>query len=311
MHFGVVLPHFREYASPESIGEVAVAVEELGYDSAWVMDHVVVPDVPEARQFSGLVYDPFLTLAYVAAKTERIRLGTSALIVPYRSPLVQAKLISTLDALCHGRLTIGVGVGWFSQEFEALGVPFGQRGALMDEYLEAMRVLWTSDGAASFDGPTVHFENVLCEPKPVQSPHPPFWIGGGSEAALNRTAKFGSDWHPSIRYYDSIEDKAARLRQLAAIERRDPPGIKMRAALHMTSNKTKAEQQGNLIGTPEEVRRAIHRYADAGVDGFVLDTFYGSALVEQKNVDDILATLEDFAEKIMPEFHDEDDNTVG
>lgn len=302
MHFGVVLPHFRESASPEAISEVAIAAEQLGYDSVWVMDHVVVPDVPEAQQFTPLVYDPFLTLAYVAAQTTRIRLGTSVLIVPYRSPLLQAKLISTLDALCHGRLTVGVGVGWLPQEFEALNVPFRQRGALMDEYLEAMRDLWTSDGPTSFNGPTVRFENVSCEPKPFQRPYPPLWIGGGSEASLRRVAKFGSDWHPSSRHSETIVDKAKSLRHLAAAEGREPPGIKMRTTLHLTSESKESAKQGHLIGTLENIRESIRSFATRGVDGFVLDTFYGSSLVERKDLGDILATLSSFAERIMPEF---------
>lgn len=304
MHFGVVLQHFREHASPEAIGEVAQAAEELGYDSVWVMDRVVVPDVPEAAQFTPLVYDPFLTLAYIAAKTDRIHLGTSVLIVPYRSPLVQAKLISTLDALCHGRLIVGVGVGWLPQEFEALGVPFNQRGDLLDEYIEAMRVLWTSDGPASFNGPTVRFDNMLCEPKPVQKPHPPLWVGGGSEAALHRAAKLGSAWHPSSRYSETISEKTVMLRRFANAENRDPPPIRMRATLHLLPEDDVTTKRGALIGTLEEVRAAIHAYAAIGVDGFVLDTFYGSPLVEHKDPSEVVATLRRFAETVMRELRD-------
>jgi probable F420-dependent oxidoreductase len=302
LHFGVVLQHFREHASPEAISEVARAAEELGYDSVWVMDHVVVPDVPEARQFTPLVYDPFLTLAYVAAQTSRVRLGTSVLIVPYRSPLGQAKMLSTLDALCHGRLIFGVGVGWLHQEFEALGVPFHKRGALSDEYIEAMRVLWTSDGPASFHGPTVRFDNVLCEPKPVQKPHPPLWIGGGSEAALRRAAKLGSAWHPSSRHSASIAEKAARLRRMAAAEGREPPAIRMRATLHLLPEGDTSTRRESLIGTVEEVRAAIRAYAAMGVDGFVLDTFYGSPPVEHKDPREVVTTLRRFADALMPEF---------
>lgn len=304
MHFGVVLQHFREHASSEAIAEVARAAEELGYDSVWVMDHVVVPDVPEAAQFTSLVYDPFLTLAYVAAKTRRIRLGTSVLIVPYRSPLVQAKLISTLDALSHGRLIVGVGVGWLQQEFEALGVPFDRRGALLDEYIEAMKALWTSDGPTSFHGPTIHFDDMVCEPKPVQRPHPPLWIGGGSEAALRRAAKLGSAWHPSSKYSGTISERVATLRRLAVAEGRDPPAIRMRATLHLLPEGDTSTTRGSLIGTVEEVRSAIRAYAAIGVDGFVLDTFYGSPLVEHKDPSEVVITLQRFAEALMPEFKD-------
>lgn len=301
MHFGVVLQHFREHASPEAISEVAQAAEELGYDSAWVMDHVVVPDVPEADQFTPLVYDPFLTLAYVAAKTERIRLGTSVLIVPYRNPLVQAKLISTLDALCQGRLIVGAGVGWLPQEFEALGVPFNRRGALLDEYVEAMRVLWTSDEPTSFHGPTVRFDRVLCEPKPVQKPHPPLWIGGGSEAALRRAAKLGSAWHPSSRYSSTIAEKITRLRHLATGEGREPPPVYMRATLHLLPEGDTTTKRESLTGTLEELKEKIRAYKAIGIDGFVLDTFYGSPMVEHKHPEEVVATLRRFAAEIMPE----------
>ncbi|MEW6636817.1 MAG: LLM class F420-dependent oxidoreductase [Actinomycetota bacterium] len=302
MHFGVVLQHFREHASPEAIAAVVRAAEELGYDSVWVMDHVVVPDVPEARQFTPLVYDPLLTLAYVAAKTERIRLGTSVLIVPYRSPLVQAKMLATLDALCSGRLILGIGVGWLPQEFEALGVPFHRRGVLTDEYLEAMRALWTSDGPTSFNGPTVSFRDVLCEPKPVQRPHPPLWIGGGSEAALRRAARGGAAWHPSSRYSGIMAERISTLRRLAAEEGREAPPVRMRATLHLLTEEDATLERRPLIGTLEEVRSAIRTYAAMGVDGFVLDTFYGSPLVEHKGPGEVVANLRRFAETLMPEF---------
>ncbi|ABG03345.1 luciferase-like protein [Rubrobacter xylanophilus DSM 9941] len=304
MHFGVVLQHFREHASPEAISEVARVAEELGYDSVWVMDHVVVPDVPEARQFTPLVYDPLLTLAYVAAKTGRVRLGTSVLVVPYRSPLVQAKMLSTLDALCGGRLILGVGAGWLPQEFEALGVPFRGRGSLMDEYLEAMRVLWTSEGPASFRGPTVRFENVFCEPKPVQRPHPPLWVGGGSEGALRRAARLGAAWHPSSRYAGVLAEKIEHLRRLSAAEGREPPPVRMRATLRLLPEGGTATERGPLIGTPEEVRASIRAYAAMGVSGFVLDAFYGSPPVEHKGPVEVVAALRDFAGKVMPEFRE-------
>ncbi|QYJ16594.1 hypothetical protein Rxycam_02429 [Rubrobacter xylanophilus DSM 9941] len=310
VHFGVVLQHFREHASPEAISVVARAAEELGYDSVWVMDHAVVPDVPEARQFTPLVYDPLLTLAYAAAKTGRIRLGTSVLIVPYRSPLVQAKMLATLDALCGGRLIVGVGVGWLPREFEALGVPFRRRGALTEEYLEAMRVLWTSEGPASFRGPTVNFEDVFCEPKPVQRPHPPLWIGGGSEAALRRAVRLGAAWHPSSRYAGVLAEKIEHLRRLAAVEGREPPPVRMRATLHLLPESDATTQRGILIGTPEEVRTSIRAYAAMGVDGFVLDTFYGSPLVERKSPEEVVSTLRHFAREVIPEFRDRSGGSV-
>ena len=302
MHFGVVLQHFREHASPEAIIEVAQAAEELGYDSVWVMDHVVVPDVPETRQFTPLVYDPFLTLSYVAARTSRVGLGTSALIVPYRDPLLQAKQLSTLDALSHGRLIVGMGVGWLQPEFEALNVTFDRRGALMDEYIEVMQTLWTADGPASFHGETISFDNVMCEPKPVQKPYPQLWIGGGSEAALRRTARVGDAWHPSSRTPQEITEALGKLRQLAESEDRNPIDTIMRAVLHLSPQGDKTTKRRSLIGSPKEVRSAIQDYQTAGVQGFVLDTFYGAPEVEHKSTQKVLNTLEDFATEFLPEF---------
>ncbi|MGB3633253.1 MAG: LLM class F420-dependent oxidoreductase [Rubrobacteraceae bacterium] len=302
MHFGVVLQHFREHASPEAIVEVAQAAEELGYDSIWVMDHVVVPAVPETRQFTPLVYDPFLTLCYVAARTSRVRLGTSVLIVPYRDPLLQAKQLSTLDALSHGRLIVGMGVGWLRPEFEALSVPFEHRGALMDEYIEVMQTLWTADGPASFRGETISFENVMCEPQPVQKPYPPLWIGGSSEAALRRTVRVGDVWHPSSRSPQEIAETLGKLHLLAESENRTPLDTIMRAVLHLLPVGDSTTGRRSLIGTLQEVRSAIQEYQTAGVQGFVLDTFYGAREVEHKSTQEVINTLERFATELMPEF---------
>lgn len=304
MHFGVTLQHYREHASPEAIVAVAQAAEELGFDSVWVMDHVVVPEVPEAEQFTPLVYDPFVALSYVAAKTERVRLGTSVIILPYREPLSQAKMLATLDSLCGGRLDVGVGSGWLKPEFDALGVPFSRRGALTDEYLEVMRLLWTAEGAASYAGETVSFDNVYCEPKPSQKPHPPIWIGGGGDAALQRAVSHGSVWHPVdfMLSREGISDNVEKLRRLSEREGRVAPETRLRATLHLLPDGDSTTPRRSMIGTRKEVERSISLYASAGVTGFVLDTFYGSPLVEHKPAEEVISTLECFTEEIMPGF---------
>jgi probable F420-dependent oxidoreductase len=301
LHLGVMTQHFRSHASPGAIRDVAQAAERLGFDSVWVMDHVVIPDVPETRQFTTLVYDPLITLGYLAARTERVQLGTTVLIVPYRHPLVQASMLATLDALAGGRLIVGVGVGWLREEFEALGVPFERRGALTDEYLEAIQTLWSQDRAA-FAGPTVRFANVVVEPKPVQRPRPPLWVGGSTAPALRRAARIGDVWHPTSQPPELIARRAARLRDYAERAGRDPAaiGIVMRAMLKVLPPADADTPRHSLIGTPDQIIAAVGAYRSAGVGGFVLDTFYGSRSTEDSTPGEVLVTLEAFAREVMP-----------
>ena len=182
MHFGVGLPHFRRLASTEAIVTVAQQAEALGFDSVWVSDHIVVPRSAIPR-FGEVFFEPFTTLAYVAGKTKRVRLGTSVIILPYRHPLFMGKALATLDVLSGGRVIVGAAVGWLAEEFEALGIPFTERGARSDEALKVMRALWT-EAEPKFEGKFFRFAGIRAEPKPLQKPHPPIWIGGNSPAAF-------------------------------------------------------------------------------------------------------------------------------
>src|SRR5829696_4556942 len=142
MRFGVVLPHFRAVASAMAIRDVAQAAEALGFDAVWVTDRAAVPVGPVAGRFGPAFYDPLVTLAAVAAATERVRLGASVFVLPFRHPVLMARALASLDQLSAGRLIVGVGAGWMREEFDAIGVPFHERGRLTDEYLEAILTLW-------------------------------------------------------------------------------------------------------------------------------------------------------------------------
>ena len=150
------------------------------------------------ERFGAGIFDPLITLAVVAGATSRVRLGTTVLIVPYRNPVVTAKMVSSLDALSGGRVVLGIGAGWVAEESAMLGVPFAERGPMTDEYLAAMRELWTSP-APSFAGKYTQFSGLHFEPKPVQKPHPPIWVGGHGRASLRRAAEIGAAWHPINR----------------------------------------------------------------------------------------------------------------
>src|SRR5882757_6912383 len=188
---------------PEWVKTIATTAERLGFSTIWAPEHVVLleqyaskypyssgefpapPDIPIA--------DPFTTLAYVAACTSTIRLGTGICLVPEHNPLVLAKTVSTVDRLSGGRFILGVGVGWLAEEFTALGIPFERRGARTREYIEVMRKLWT-EPRSSHSGEFVSFEGVLSYPKPAAAKGVPVWFGGESTAALRRVAEYGDGW---------------------------------------------------------------------------------------------------------------------
>ena len=154
----------------------------------FVNDHIIVDGSPRSAAWTN-TYDPLIALSFIAAHTSRIRLGTSVLIMPYRNPIATAKMLASLDQMSGGRVIAGVGVGWNEAEFNALGVPFHERGARTDEYLRLWQACW-APGEVSFAGEFFTFANMHVSPKPLQQPHPPIWIGGSSRAALRRAAAF-------------------------------------------------------------------------------------------------------------------------
>ena len=233
MKVGVNLLNFGPGVSPESLSRWTEIAETLGYHLVMISDHVAVtPDV-EGR-YPAPLYDPFTTLSWLAAKTRRVALGTTVVIIPYRSPLLVARMGANLDQLSGGRFILGVGVGWAQQEFDALGVPFRSRGAMTDEYLEAIKVLWTNE-IASYEGRFVSFADVRTAPLPVQSPHPPIWVGGSSDAALRRAVRLGDGWHPIRIRVDWLRDEGLRrLREIAEREERPVPALCPRIRLKIT-----------------------------------------------------------------------------
>jgi probable F420-dependent oxidoreductase len=237
MQFGVALPQFGPMARGDDvglrIGHVARAADRLGYDVLWTAEHVVFPaeirsSYPYGARFPYDVTDPVLdvgtTLAWVAAQTERIRLAASVQVLPYHHPILFAKALASLDVLSAGRVMVGVAGGWLREEFEMLGVPFAERGARTDEYLALMKALWTDD-EVTFAGRFFQLERAAFFPKPVQRPHPPIWIGGGSEAALRRVGRHGDGWIAVPRPLDDISKGLDVVRREAERAGRDPGRI--------------------------------------------------------------------------------------
>jgi probable F420-dependent oxidoreductase len=191
MHLGLILPNFGEGSSPDGIRRMAAAAEELGLDSVWATEHIIVG--PEAVNPYGRVYDPLVVLAWVAGFTQRIGLGTSIVLLPLHHPIRLAKEVATLQELSGGRTRLGVGVGWHEDEFNFMGYEFRGRGRRADEALRLMRTLWR--GERRFRGEHWSFENATFAPLP--EPRPELWVGGGSERAIRRARELGDVWHPT------------------------------------------------------------------------------------------------------------------
>jgi probable F420-dependent oxidoreductase len=222
--------------------QVAQAAERAGFAFISVNDHLIVPGhLGSAYPYTqggawaaaehGHCFDQLTTLAFVAGCTSRIKLLTSVMVVPHRPPIATAKILSTIDVLSGGRLILGVGAGWMKEEFALLGAPFAERGTVTDEYLEACKALWTQQ-RPTFAGKHVTFDDVIFEPKPIQKPHPPIWVGGESPAALRRAVKLGDAWYPGNNSQTEPLDTPARLaaavgslRRLAQAAGRDPASL--------------------------------------------------------------------------------------
>ncbi len=191
MHFGVILPNYGEGSSPDVIRRAVEAAEELGFDSVWATEHIIVG--PDAVAPYGRVYDPLVTLGWIAGWTDRIGLGTSIVLVPLHNPMHLAKEVATLQELSGGRFTLGVGMGWYKAEFEFMGAEFRGRGRRADEAIRLMRALW--NGERDFEGRYWSFHDATSEPHP--SPQPEIWVGGSSGRAIRRAIELGDAWHPS------------------------------------------------------------------------------------------------------------------
>lgn len=252
---GVNVPNFGPGTSSDVLQRWARMVEALGFDLLMVSDHVAVtPDV--ANQYAAPFYEPFTTLAWLAGLTNRIRLGTTVLVVPYRHPLLVARMAANLDQLSGGRLVLGVGVGWARQEFEALGVSYEQRGMLTDGHLRAMRTAWEDN--VDYPGGRI-----------------PIWIGGNSDTGLRRAIRLGDAWHPLRFPLDWLGKALDRMNAVAADERRAPPALCPRIALRLTESPI--TDPGRLAGegTIEQVIGDLEELCLLGADTVVLDTFNG------------------------------------
>lgn len=290
MRYGVAIPHANAFAAPEVVRSLARAVEELGFDSLWVSDHIIVPEgssyIPEFMD------EPLAVLAFLAAETRHITLGTSVLIVPYRDPVFAAKFLSTVDYLSNGRLVVGVGAGWLEQEFEALGVPFAERGPRTDEYLRVYRNLWETE-TSTFAGQWKQYANMRMFPKGAANRRGtiPITVGGNGEPSIRRAAELGDGWHPinlaPAEFAALIERYRERCREFG----REPGPVTLR---HMPGGRTRPGGGAwPLSGAPAEQAAEIRAYAEAGLDELMLS-------LPARTPRELLETLRRFLREVAP-----------
>lgn len=297
MKVGVNLINFGPSATPRSLLRWAQNVEALGYHLLMTSDHVAVtPDV--SARYPAPFYEPVSTLGWLAGVTSRIALGSTVIILPYRHPLETARAFSAIDRLSNGRLIFGVGIGWAGQEFAALGVPFNRRGAITDEYLAALKVLWTQE-LASFEGEFVSFRDVDTSPRPVQLPHPPIWVGGGSDAAQRRAIRHGDAWHPLRIRPGWIEAEGKpHLAALAEQEGKPAPAICPRIRLDIKDSKMADDQRLVGEGSIDQIRADLAALEAAGCPYVLLDTFTGDVEATRRT-DTAWRMLAEVAEKAL------------
>ncbi len=315
MDFGVHIGARGAADNPDGITTIARHCETLGFAYLGISDHIVMArEVDSHYPYNeagiwpgtgkGTCLEQLTTLTFIAAVTERIRLLTSVMVLPYRPPVQTAKILASLDVLSKGRLTIGVGTGWNAEEMIALASPpFDQRGKASDEYLAAFRTLWTSD-TPTYTGEFVSFDNVIFEPKPFQKPHPPIWIGGEGRVARRRVGKFGDGWYPvgrnpriSLETPELFSEALAEVHRYTEASGRDPSMIDTAMAITWYRLGEEAEDENGdrrrFTGSAEQIAEDAQGLSDAGLNHLIIAAEYTEL---QQSLDE----MERFAKEVVP-----------
>lgn len=275
MKVGLFAPLGTGNANAEVLRTLGPAAEARGFESIWVAEHVVLfddyeshyPYAPDGRFPGGGdtgLLEPITALTYLAAVTDRIRLGTGICLVPQRNPVYTAKQVVDLDNLSGGRVDFGIGVGWLREEFEALGVPFERRGQRTDEHLQVMQALWTED-PSEFHGELYDLRRTRMYPKPVQTPHPPIHVGGESPAAMRRVARFGQGWYSFNRLPDQLDAPLVQLDAILADHGRSRADIELTVCPYFNPVDAKAVEAYRERGVDRLVVLCLAFDADSAV----------------------------------------------
>jgi probable F420-dependent oxidoreductase len=314
MHFGFALPGRGPLARPDALVKLAEKADALRYSSVFVTDHVVIPTTYDSKypyalsgkpagDWSQGYLEPLALMSFLAGVTTRVRLGTSVLVIPYRNPVVTAKMLATLDVMSGGRVILGAGVGWLREEFEALHSPrFTERGRATDEYLRLMKECWTRE-PVEWSGTYYRMAPVSALPKPIQKGGIPIWTGGHTDAALRRTGELADGWHPigyrppANLFPAEYAEKVAVIHGWARKAGRDPRDITLsfRVPLELAPKRAKPSgaDRAPFRGSASEVARDIKEYGALGVSHFIFD------LVPQ-DLRAQLTMMERFADEVRP-----------
>ena len=295
---GVTIPNNWGVADPQQVLALGPEAEQMGYDSIWVMDHLFNTGYIRERLEDRPYYHPMAMLSYMSATTSRVTLATSVLVLPYHNPVELAKYAATLDQMSGGRVTLGVGVGAMTEEFEALGIPIERRGALTNECINLMRELWANT-KPEYHSRNWDFSDLYFSPKPAQ-PSIPLWVGGSSPGALRRTARMGDGWHPTGLSPEDFAIGRAEISSLAEAEGRNPADITMSARIevevHGGPSSQRAASRARLSGDDMSALRAgMEAYGEAGVEHFVLALNSGDIPALRR----LMAVI---AEEVLPTF---------
>jgi probable F420-dependent oxidoreductase len=281
MKLGFALPNIGPIGSPETVTTVATRAEALGYDSLWTIERLLYPLQPQSP-YPGTpdgslpepykhCLDPLETLTFAAAQTTRAGLGTSVLDMLYYNPVVLARRLSTLDVLSHGRLRVGLGLGWSKDEFEATGASWRERGARADEFIAVLQAIWTSD-PVEFEGLFYRIPQSIIQPKPIQKPYPPLYLAAFAPPALRRLAQWADGWNPAGIPVDGMRQQFEGIKRMAEAAGRDPAALQMvvRANLEIAAHPLGPERM-IFTGTLNQIQRDIEGCRTIGAHEIILD----------------------------------------
>jgi len=289
--FGYILPNYGDKIGARQLVELSKTAEEEGFDSVWATDHIIMPGV--LREPYGQLLEPLITLASVASATERLKVGTSCIVLAQRNPILLAKQVAALDVFSKGRVILGAGAGWAQQEFRFLNADFERRGRAMDESIMLMKSLWKDD-VVNFDGDFYHVKDAIFFPKPVRK-DVPIWIGGNGATAIRRTVRLGDGWHP---VGPGLEEFARGAEEI----RRSKKGATL--SMRMTTDVRKkrppyagpySEKRVAVSGSSEEIRKEMDSYVKAGLE-------YYCAAINHPAAADIEADLKMFSSEVMQSY---------